>query len=60
MFSFFKKLSLQEQIDRTKAEARRLQLTYKSAASAYTAVALQLGHKDAAKHFLEQVIREKF
>ena len=56
---WFRKLTLQEQIEQVKAEARKRKLSCPSAAVGYTAVAVDLGFDEAAEHFLREVIQQK-
>ena len=56
---FFRKLSLEEQITKIKAEAKHREISCPSANIAYFAVAVDLDHTEAAEHFLSENLKEK-
>lgn len=56
---WFKKLTLQEQIDKVMREARKRQISCASAKVAYMAVAVDLGYEEAANHFMHEIVKEK-
>ena len=56
---WFRKLTLEEQISRVKAEAKSRCISCPSVNVGYMAVAIDLGYNEAAEHFMREMIREK-
>lgn len=56
---WFRKKTLQEQIDAVKREAKRREMTHSNANFGYMAIAVDLGLDEAANHFMAEYVEAK-